>query len=422
MNTTFKNSLFITLVSTLLVLTGCKKDFDSPPITVLPTGNIISIDSLRKMYTSFDSTIVNDFSVFGTVTADELSGNLYKTIYIQDGTAGILLKLTASSDKTFFQGDRVRVSLRGTIISRYKNMIQLDNVNPDVNLIKQGKGDEIVPQVVTIAEVNTLIGGYAKYQGQLVQINNVEFSCNDFCGLYGYPLPSNQSALDRTLTDTLGQTVIVRTSGYANFSGIHVAQGRGSLIAVVSQYNSTIQLTLRKLEDVNLTGARKNTCAPCPITLLAKDFNDESVTSGGWSTYNVAGTLNWYTDDFPSGDPYGVITNTSAKLTGETWYISPALNLTNTNTPSFNFRSATNTSNSALKVYVLTNYTGGDPNTNGTLNLASPALSSGSWSWTIGNIDLIPYKQSNVRVAFKYTGLSSAQNTWELDNILVTDY
>lgn len=103
MNTKLRNSLVITLVTTLLVLTGCKKDFDSPPITVLPAGNIITIDSLRKIYTSFDSTFVNDYSVYGTVTADELSGNLYKTIYIQDGTAGILLKLTASSDKTFFQ-------------------------------------------------------------------------------------------------------------------------------------------------------------------------------------------------------------------------------------------------------------------------------------------------------------------------------
>ena len=417
-----KNSLFAIIASTL-VLVGCKKDFDSPPITVLPQGNIITIDSLRKIYTSFDSTIVNDLSVFGTVTADEISGNLYKTIYIQDETAGILLKLTTSSSKTFFEGDKVRVSLKGTLISNYKSMIQLGNVNPDVNLIKQGIGTSIAPKVVTIADLDFKVNGYSRYQGQLIQLNNVEFACSDICGLYGYPLPTNQSGLDRNLTDTLGGNIIVRTSGYASFAGVPLQQGKGSFVAIVSQYYTTIQLTIRKLEDVNLTGTRKTTCAPCPITLHAKDFSDESVTSGGWSTYNVTGTLNWYTDDFPSGDPYGVITNTSAKLTGETWYISPALNLTNTNTPSFNFRSATNTTgNSALQAYVLTNYNGGDPNSNGTLNLTSPTLSSGSWSWIAGNIDLIPYKQSNVRVAFKYTGLSSAQNTWELDNILVTDY
>ena len=96
---------FIALTTGIIMLGGCNKDFDSPTVAALPEGNVISIDSLRNIYTFFDSTFVDDISVYGTVTADEVSGNLYKSLYIQDGENAILLMLTASSSKSFFIGD-----------------------------------------------------------------------------------------------------------------------------------------------------------------------------------------------------------------------------------------------------------------------------------------------------------------------------
>lgn len=421
MNTSFKNSLFITLVFTLLVFTGCKKDFDSPPITVLPEGNIITVDSLRKIYTSFDSTIVNDFSVFGTVTADELSGNLYKTIYIQDGTAGILLKLTASSDKTFFQGDKVRVSLKGTIISRYKNMIQLTNVNPDVHLIKQGKGDEIAPKVVTIAEAKSLTGIYSKYQGQLVQINDVEFICSDICKSYADAV--SQKDASRMLMDTLGTQIIVRSSGFASFAGIRVAQGRGSIIAIVSQYNSDIQLTIRKLEEVNLTGTRKIICAPCPNIITSKDFEDYSITSGGWSSKIAIGNYHWTIGTI--GGTYAQITNYAGSNTAsEAWLISPNFNLSSTNTPTLKFRNAYKYTGDPLKLMVTTNYDPANPTNPANWSeivLTPTNWSTGNFSWVSANVDLSTYKQPNVRFAFKYTGTNSSGSTWEVDDITITD-
>ena len=46
-----------TLILTLTVLfIGCKKDFDAPPVSDLPVGNIITVDSLRNIYTAFSFT------------------------------------------------------------------------------------------------------------------------------------------------------------------------------------------------------------------------------------------------------------------------------------------------------------------------------------------------------------------------------
>ncbi|MBI2280614.1 MAG: choice-of-anchor J domain-containing protein [Bacteroidetes bacterium] len=376
----FRNSILTLLIGSLALI-GCKKDFDSPPVAVLPAGNIITIDSLRKIYTSFDSTIVNDLSVYGTVTADELSGNLYKTIYIQDETAGILLKLTASNSHSFFEGDRVRVSLKGTLISNYKNMIQLGDVNPEIHIIKQSKGNSIAPKVVTISDLTVFTGTYTPYQGQLIQLNNVEFSCSDICNTYGDAV--SQTNVNITLTDTLGKTIIVRTSGYASFAGTPIQQGRGSFVAIVSQFLTTIQLTIRKLDDLTLSGG--------------------------------IGTL--------GGGTYAQISNyAGGNSASEAWLISPTMDLSATNAPYLTFNNAWKYTGSALKLFVTTNYTGNASTTTWTDITSSATWSAGNFAWTpSGNVSLMAYKQAGVRFAFKYVGTAVDGSTWELDNILVKD-
>lgn len=418
-----KYTLFTLLASTL-VLVGCKKDFDSPPITVLSAGNIITIDSLRKIYTSFDSTIVNDLSVYGTVTADEISGNLYKTIYIQDETAGILLKLTASSSHSFFEGDRVRVSLKGTLISRYKNMIQLGNVNPEIHIIKQSKDNSIAPKVVTIADL-AIVGTYSPYQGQLVQINDVEFQCSEKCKTWANAVTQQDES--RYLEDTTGNVIIVRSSGYASFANHELPMGKGSVIAIVSQYNTTVQLTIRTPNELTLYGARKTVCP-----YINKDFNDQSLTTCGWTTQLIAG---------PSSTAWGIYaaTNSAAKVSNydpattsnvvsESWLISPSINLANASNPNLSFRNVVNYSVTPnLEVLVSTNYDGiSNPNTATWVDLTSLATwdtNPTTWSsWTSsGNINLSAYKQPSVYVAFRLIGNTSNASTWEIDDILVKD-
>jgi hypothetical protein len=420
-----KYSLFAILASTL-VLVGCKKDFDSPPITVLPQGNIITIDSLRKIYTSFDSTIVNDLSVFGTVTADEISGNLYKTIYIQDETAGILLKLTASSSKKFFEGDRVRVSLKGTLISRYKTMIQLGNVNPDIHIIKQSKGNAIAPKVVTITDLKIPIGGiYSPYQGQLVQINEVEFQCSEKCKTWANAV--NQQDENRYLDDTTGNTIIVRSSGYASFANHELPMGKGSVIAIVSQYLTTIQLTIRTPSELTLYGSRKTICP-----YINKDFNDQSLTSCGWTTQLISGPISSAWGIFAATNSAAKVSNynpvDSSNVASESWLISPSINLINASNPNLSFRNVVRYSvMPQLEVLVSTNYTGiGNPNNATWVNLTSLSIwdtNPTTWSsWTSsGNINLSAYKQSSVYVAFRLIGNTTKSSTWEVDDVLVKD-
>ncbi len=410
-----KKLLYISLILFLTAITvGCKKEFDTPPVRELPARNVITIDSLRNMYSAFDINITQDLSVYGVVTADETTGNIYKELFIQDETNAIKLDLSSSSD--FYIGDRVRVALKGATLTRDANMIVVENIDPETNIIKQESGNDLTPEVVNINDL-TLVGLYTPYQSKLVQINNVEFDCADFCETWANAI--TQSDENRTLTDTSGNTIIVRSSGYSTFANQQLPQGQGSIIGIVTQYNSDLQLTIRTPNEANMYGARKNNCNQCPNYLYQKDWSDNNLTSGGWTTQYPVPNNSWTVDNFSGSNPYAYITNTNSQLVGESWLISPAFDLSSTSSPYFNFTSASATSNTALKVLISTNYDGVSlPSTATWTDITSSlTLSSGSWNWTgSGDFNLSPYKVSGVYIAFKYNGSGSSWTTWEIDN------
>ena len=70
--------------------TSCKKDFDDPTINVVPTGNVLTIAEVRALYQPGKTIkIAEDISVYGVVTMDESTGNLYKESFITDGTGNL---------------------------------------------------------------------------------------------------------------------------------------------------------------------------------------------------------------------------------------------------------------------------------------------------------------------------------------------
>ncbi len=414
-----KNIFTILLVSSVALIAGCKKEFDSPQVQPIADGKILTIDSLRNLHGGSDYTFTESYSIFGIVTADATTGNIYKELFIQDETNAIKLSLTSSAD--YFIGDKIRVAINGaTLTDEGNNMITLENINPDFAIIRQESGLDLTPQVVTISNIDSLIDQNSAFQSKLVQINNVEFQCSNYCETWANAL--TQSDENRYLDDTLGNTLVVRSSGFATFAGESLPQGLGSIIGVVSQYNGTMQLTIRTPAEATLYGTRKTVCVNCPIH--EKNFDDQSLTSGGWTAQYPSGNIDWTVASF-SSNYYGNITNGSAMLAGESWLISPGFDLTNTGTPKFNFETATFAANSALSVHISTDYDGTSLPGTATWTDITPApafLSAGGWGWaTAPDYDLSAYKQAGVYIAFKYTGTSSSWDSWEVDNFNLLD-
>jgi len=417
----------ILFVSTVLV-TSCKKKFENPePKTPPALNGFITIDSIIKRYNSYYGVppskvykFTNDINVIGIVTADEVSGNLYKSVFIKDATGGIKLNFTYAGG--LYAGDSIRVNLKGVKLNDYGKQVQLDSIDLEKSVFKISSGTIVKPRKVTMNQLKninvaistSLITQYF-YQNELIQLDSVEF--DNGAKNFTFADAVGKGSISHVLLNSNGAKVIVRTSGYSNFAGAKVPCGKGSIVAIVGQYNGAIQLTIRQLSEVTFSSGI------CPV--YAKGFNDNNITSGGWTTQNVIGSINWITSN-AGGAPnyYASISNyiSPSNKACETWLISPPFNLTNNVNPMLNFENAYNYSGPSLVAMVSTNYTGGLPSTATWIPLTYTASMGGFAFVNSGNISLNAYKTNNVTIAFKYTGTTSAGSTWELDNIAILDY
>ena len=162
---------------------------------------------------------------------------------------------------------------------------------------------------------------------------------------------------------------------------------------------------------------------------LDKDFNDLSLTSGGWTTQIIIDTTNWFVDSF-GGDDFVKVTNysNSQNVPSNTWLISPAVDLSSATQPMLSFETIMKWPGSALVLHISTDYNGtSNPTQQGTWTditaLAIWDVDNTTWgSWTpSGDVDLTSYISSTTYIAYEYLGSANSGSTWEIDNIKITE-
>ncbi|MCD4736315.1 MAG: DUF5689 domain-containing protein [Bacteroidales bacterium] len=244
--------LFAGLISGMF---GCIKDKpDAPPNTTIPFDpqKVYTIENLKQMYA--DSTeafeITDIYSVFATVVMDESSGNIYKSAYIEDNTGGIQINFFYPGG--LYLGDSIRILLKGAKIDNYHNLYQVQNLDVGRNIYKIKNKQYIEPELTTIPQLGTV----DYYQSRPIRLENVQFAESEIGNTWADSV--NKIDDNRYLEDCEGNSIIIRTSGYANFAGRPIPEGNGSLIAIASVYNSDAQLVIRDILEVNLDGERCN--------------------------------------------------------------------------------------------------------------------------------------------------------------------
>lgn len=246
-------------------VSSCVKDkFDAPPTGGQDpdlTANI-RIDSLKAKYQGTPVQIFEELIIVGVVTADDKSGNFYKTIVIQDSTGGIALKLDGTSLFNDYPiGRRLFIKLKGLYLGAYANQIQIggyvDETGEvqdipsnlfDKHIFKGVYGLTVLPKVVTISQLNN------SYQNTLIELNDVEFSTTDAGKPYADA--TNKISKNLTLKNCSNGSLTVRTSGYASFASTPTPLGKGKFVGIYSVYNSTGQLLVRQPSDLSMDSTR----------------------------------------------------------------------------------------------------------------------------------------------------------------------
>ena len=398
----FNAFLLLAMVGTLF--TACKKEYPTPPIQELPIGRVYTISEILALE---PGTVFNeDASVYGIITADEVSGNLYKAAFMQDRATGAAIELYLNAVSGVRIGDSVRIYLKDVTYAMYNNLPQLSNFEADGHIVILANNKPITPAKATIAEINQ-----GKYLAGLVRLENVRFTeQNTFADPTTYG--------NRTLADPTdySQTVIVRTSNYANFANDSLPQGTGNLTAIATVYNSTWQLLLRTAGELEFDGYVPGGDADLPY------YQDFASSFGTYTTYDVAGAQSWEID-YSTAKMTGYANSTNYE--NEDWLISRRFSLENVSSASMTMTYIAryfNNVNNDITVWVSSEYTSGDPNSVNWTQVPATWTEGSNWTDFVSTtLDLSQFVGQKVCVAVKYKSDNVKAGTIEVQSILILE-
>jgi major membrane immunogen (membrane-anchored lipoprotein) len=304
---------YIFIVITALLITGCVHDdkYDAPNLDDYQCRNASYYENSTNGFTKWtlhdlklktqSQTFTDKAYVEGYVSSTDETGNIYKTIYIQDDPTNPTEGLTVSVDMVstytkFPQGSKVYIELKGLAVTSYGNVVQLGMITDAGTRIPEkyvpsyiyrdcSVKATIVPKVMTFAQMVT---ANDKYIGCLIQVNNAEFDSKILCMNYA----PDATTVDRVIRDNSTTTSrIVRNSGYASFANQIMPSGNGKFVGIYSKYNSTYQLYINRVSDLNmksfprLDGITADPCQFSSTGLTQKTIAEvkQLYTSGNWN-------------------------------------------------------------------------------------------------------------------------------------------
>jgi hypothetical protein len=414
---------FLTIAAGIILSSCVKDDFDTPPV-IVPKVNfpsnmtIAQLKALHSMGTV--KRIDSSYVIQGIVTANDESGNFYKTIEIQDATAGIELKLDKTSLYTEFKvGQRVFIKCKDMYMGDYNQLIQLGGLYngaigrltaPEIplHLFRDSlPGKAPVPEIVTIPTLTD-----AKVS-MLVKFDSVQFDevGEEFA-------PQTADATDRHFKDDAGNSIVIRSSKYGNFASTRLPSGKGCVTGILSKYGTTWQVIIRDIKDLSGNFVFSNAS-----TIFSEAF---SSTLGQFTGISVTGAQVW------TGSTYGAtMTGFSGGVNNENedWLISPAIDLTQiSKEASISFSHTINKGDLANlqtnhTLWISKNYTTGDPSTATWEQITIPVYPAGNnWTFVGSGSAVIPASclgKANVRFAVKYKSSATESATWEIKTLKV---
>ena len=195
--------LLILLLGVTLSLTQCiDQEFDSPPLTGptvdVPDEAVITIATLMEQF-SLNNPVALDAGSYirGAVVGSDKSGNIFKTLMVQDATAGIAIIIDDTDlFDTYYVGREVYIKLDNLYLGDFAGLPQLGMApnNGDVSRIPGALlSDIVLPAAFNVSVTPTplLLGQLNDAAlNTLVQLDNVEFAAFELGETYATAIPA----------------------------------------------------------------------------------------------------------------------------------------------------------------------------------------------------------------------------------------
>ena len=489
---TLKINRLILLLIGLVLCTGCVQDddYNIPNTSIVEPvldGNEIPISSVSGKLTqeqiaedvddngelnydvddvfyTYPADEPNQYMVGYVISTDE-GGNYFEELILQNNpenpSVGVRVLIDVNPLFVRYEvGRKVFVKLNGLTAGISNGVLTVGPLDGDrigkipgpsetQTILRSAEKATMVPMPLTVA------GFTNDKTNLLIQLEDVQFNINQALGTdENGPLsfasePSDEFDGERILEDCLsGAPTVFATSTFADFSGLTLPPGRGSITAVLQKnfFGSEFNVVVNTPEDMNLNN--NDRCDPAEFiisdtgincddtavngatTIFSDDFesydNSGELVEAGWALINVGGgSYTWGIDDF-SNNTY-VIGNAfgTDEINMNTWLVSPEIDLDNTTEDVLNFDVQTNfNGGEVMSVYISTDFVDTTIDSNWSLleDVTIPAgSSSGFGSFEAAGPINLTCVTGKVRIGFRYTGSDPGITTrYHLDNVAVT--
>lgn len=278
------------LVLACSLFTGCMDDdWDTPNAEALNKAygnqeiaetNVITIGSLKEKYESVINASTNsyeqiteDVQIKGRVVGNDIGGNIYNEVSIDDGTGAILICISQGGLFSYLPvGQEIVVDLKGLYIGGYGKQAEIGM--PYTN----AKGNSYVSRMSRIlwnkhfkltgvADASKVVAKefdvskrtdeeyFIANNGKLMTIKNVEFTNADGKTTFA---PSEEKDAANSVNRSLSQngksiptsSIVVRTSSYADFAAKQLPTGKLNITGVFTRYRTTWQILIRDERDI----------------------------------------------------------------------------------------------------------------------------------------------------------------------------
>ncbi|PWJ43226.1 endonuclease [Sediminitomix flava] len=444
-----KSQLIIWLLSLPLFIACVDQDFDNPNFeepSDFPDGTatitIAELKALHEGKSDSDTVSIPDNAVIvGQVISSDQAGNIYKELYIQDETGGILMRVDANSLYNSYKlGQEIAVNCGQLVVGSYGGNKQLGipsiyNNAPAAGriplpmmkeMIQLGAVKELQIKTATVSELQSNLSDYL---GHLVHITNIEVASSDKGKTFADA--ENQTTQNRYFNDgTSASDVVLRTSGYSDFAGEKIPSGALDMIVIVSSFNGTPQLYINSLDDI--TGGSVTDPDPEDGNVVFSEnfdtWTDGEVNQEGWLNINTKGNTKWVKESkaghYVAFSPYN-----SGDAESEGWLILPQVNGNNLYLQ-FNMAVGfmVDGHTDVMRLMISKDFNGQDLEAANWVDITDQVnlptnigdANGDFWQWETSLIDLSQYA-GNANIAFVYKGSDVQSTKLEIDNIVITN-
>ena len=278
------------LVLACSLFTGCMDDdWDTPNTEALNKAygnqeiaetNVITIGSLKEKYESVINASTNsyeqiteDVQIKGRVVGNDIGGNIYNEVSIDDGTGAILICISQGGLFSYLPvGQEIVVDLKGLYIGGYGKLAEIGMPytnakgnsyvsrmsrvlwNKHFKLTGVADASKVVAEEFDVSK-RTKEEYFTANNGKLMTIKNVEFTNADGKTTFA---PSDEKDAANSVNRGLSQngkpiatsSIVVRTSSYADFAAKQLPTGKLNITGVFTRYRTTWQILIRDERDI----------------------------------------------------------------------------------------------------------------------------------------------------------------------------